>query len=136
MEGPDSPLFANLFIVALLVISMDKEVIQQTRAISREIVKKEFPEEQEHFDLLFDLTIQEIEELEPGKEEEFLEQIRAAHPDRVLGFTPYVIIYTFQVLIDPSCEPTEEVIRRRILEILKHENSKKIPGISEHLTDI
>ncbi|KYK33855.1 MAG: hypothetical protein AYK19_12875 [Theionarchaea archaeon DG-70-1] len=67
---------------------MDEQVIQQAKVISREIVKKEFPEEEEYFDFLFDLTIQEIKELEPGKEAEFLREMRAVHPELVLGYTP------------------------------------------------
>jgi hypothetical protein len=55
---------------------MDEKTIQQAREISREIVRNEFPEEEEYFDFLFDLTIQEIEELEPGKETEFLREMR------------------------------------------------------------
>ena len=55
---------------------MDKNFIQEVRTISREIVRKEFPEEEEYFDFLFDLTIQEIEELEPGDEAKFLREIR------------------------------------------------------------
>ena len=55
---------------------MDKKVIQQAREISYEIVRNEFPEEEEYFDFLFDLTIQEIQELEPGKEMEFLREVR------------------------------------------------------------
>lgn len=55
---------------------MDEQVIQQAKVISREIVEKEFPEEEEYFDFMFDLTIQEIKELEPGKEAEFLREMR------------------------------------------------------------
>lgn len=56
--------------------SMDEQIIQQVKVISHKIVEKEFPEEEEYFDFLFDLTIQEIKELEPGKEAEFLREMR------------------------------------------------------------
>ena len=45
---------------------MDAQSTQEVRMISHEIVKKEFPDEEEYFDFLSDLTIPEIEELEPG----------------------------------------------------------------------
>ena len=51
-------------------------IIKATREFSREIVEKQFPEEEEYFDFLFDLTIEEIGELKPGKETEFLREIR------------------------------------------------------------
>ena len=106
--------------------------------ISRKIVEKEFPEEEEYFDFLFDLTIQEIEELEPGKEVEFLRQMRAVHPELTLGFTPLVIIFAIQILTEATPERiTEDIIKKRITKILKDENErKKISGISKHLTDI
>ena len=51
-------------------------VIRATREFSREIVERQFPDEEEFLDFLFDLVIREIEELKPGKETEFLEEIR------------------------------------------------------------
>ncbi|MBU7045395.1 MAG: SIR2 family protein [Theionarchaea archaeon] len=44
---------------------MDEYTIQEVKTISRDIVRNEFPEEEEYFDFLFDLTMQEIEDLEP-----------------------------------------------------------------------
>lgn len=55
---------------------MDEYTIQEVKTISRDIVRNEFPEEEEYFDFLFDLTMQEIEELEPDDETEFLKKIR------------------------------------------------------------
>lgn len=76
---------------------MDEQSIQEVKTISHEIVRKEFPDEEEYFDFLFDLIIPELEELEHGKEPEFLREIRAVHP-LALGFTPAVIAVVFQVL--------------------------------------
>jgi len=117
---------------------MDEKVIQQARALSRKIVEKEFPEEEEYFDFLFDLTIQEIEELEPGKEAEFLKEMRAVHPELVLGFTPIVIILAVQILTEPPQERvTENKIKQRIARILKDENeTRKLSKISKYLIDI
>jgi len=56
--------------------NFDENFIQEVKTISRKIVEEEFPEEEEYFDFLFDLVIQEIEELEPGKEGEFLREMR------------------------------------------------------------
>lgn len=55
---------------------MDENIIQEVKTISRDIVINEIPEEEEYFDFLFDLTMQEIEELEPEDEIEFLKEIR------------------------------------------------------------
>lgn len=49
---------------------MDKQLVQEARRISLEIVKKEFPDEEKNFDFIFDLIIQVLEELELGKETE------------------------------------------------------------------
>ena len=73
----------NLFIYRLPERSMkkqsakytDEQFIQEVKKISREIVKEEFPEE-EYFDFLFELIIPELQEMEPGKEGEFLREIR------------------------------------------------------------
>ena len=117
---------------------MDEQIIQQTKIISREIVEKEFPKEEEYFDFLFDLTIQEIRELERGKEAEFLRQMRAAHPELVLGFTPIIIILTVQILTEATHHRiTKDIIKKRIAAILKDENERKrLSGISKYLTDI
>ena len=54
----------------------DEQIIQKVRVISREIVEKEFPEEAEYFDFLFDLTIEEIGDFKSMKEIEFLKEMR------------------------------------------------------------
>lgn len=76
---------------------MDEQFIQEVKTTSREIVEKEFPDEEEYFDFLFDLIIPELQEMEPGKEAEFLREIRAVHPF-TLGCTTVVIAVAFQVL--------------------------------------
>lgn len=103
---------------------MDEQVIQQAKEISRKIVEKEFPEEEEYFDFLFDLTIQEIKELEPGKEAEFLREMRAVHPELVLGYTPIIIIITVQFL-------GEFTYRSLKKPKIKDEIAKKAAGIVE-----
>jgi len=114
---------------------MDEQVIQQAKVISRKIVEKEFPEEKEYFDFLFNLTIQEIEELEPGKEEEFLRQMRAVHPELVLGYTPIIIILTIQVLGDFAYHTvaTRDIIKKRIAAILGDNNSREASIILNNL---
>lgn len=109
---------------------MDEKVIQQARALSYEIVKNEFPDEEEYFDFLFDLTIQEIQELGPGEEMEFLREMRTAHPVIALGFTPAIIILTVQLLgrfIHDSL--TGEEIKNEILnkteEISENDKERK-----------
>lgn len=54
---------------------MEKNFIQEVKTISREIVEKEFPEEEKYFGFIFDLIIQEIEEPESGKERDFFKEI-------------------------------------------------------------
>lgn len=76
---------------------MDEATIQLVKKISREIVRKEFPDEEEYFDFLFDLVIERLQEVEPGKEPEFLKELRTLHPI-VEGGTAAVITLTFQVL--------------------------------------
>jgi hypothetical protein len=76
---------------------MDEQGVQEVKTVSREIVEKEFPDEEEYFDFLFDLVIPELQETEPGKEAEFLREIRAVHP-LALGCTTVVITVAFQVL--------------------------------------
>lgn len=49
---------------------MDEKVIQQAKTISYEIVKNEFPDDEEYFDFLFDLIILEFRD--EGKFAEFL----------------------------------------------------------------
>jgi hypothetical protein len=112
---------------------MDERTIQEVRKISHEIVRNEFPEEEEYFDFLFDLTIQEIEELEPGRETEFLREMRAVHPELVLGYTPIIIILTVQILGDftHSTLVTEDIIKKKIESISE---SKEISGLSKYFT--
>ena len=74
----------------------DEQFIQEVKKISREIVKENFPEEEEYFDFLFELIMPELQEMEPGEEAEFLREIRGAHP-LALGCTA-VISVVFQVL--------------------------------------
>jgi len=121
--------------MVLPVNCMDEQVIQQAKVISRKIVEKEFPEEKEYFDFLFNLTIQEIEELEPGKEEEFLRQMRAVHPELVLGYTPIIIILTIQVLGDFAYHTvaTRDIIKKRIAAILGDNNSREASIILNNL---
>jgi len=120
---------------------MDEQVIQQAKVISREIVKKEFPEEEEYFDFLFDLTIQEIKELEPGKEAEFLREMRAVHPELVLGYTPIIIIITVQFLGEftyRSLKKNEikDEIAKKAVEIVENKNEQqKISIISDYLIE-
>ncbi len=113
---------------------MDEQFIREVRAISHEIVKNEFPEEEEYFDFLFDLTMQEIEELEPGKEAEFLREIRAVHPELVLGYTPVIIILAVQILGDFTHDKlvSEDIIKRKIEKILGGKDSREIHGLSKY----
>ena len=112
---------------------MDERIIQQAKIISRKIVEEEFPDEKEYFDFLFDLTIQEIEELEPGKEAAFLKQMRAVHPEVVLGYTPIIIILAVQVLGDVIYNTIESkgTIKKRIAAILN--DNKETSVITRHL---
>ena len=122
---------------------MDEKVIQKVRSISYEIVKNEFPDEEEYFDFLFDLTMQEIKKLEPGKEAEFLREIRAIHPELILGYTPIIIILTVQVLTEVTHreisgkvgkeKEMKKLINEKIRVLLKDENNKrKLSGIFKH----
>ena len=112
---------------------MDERTIQEVRKISHEIVRNEFPDEEEYFDFLFDLTIQEIQELEPGRETEFLREMRAVHPELVLGYTPIIIILTVQILGDFTHKTlvTEDIIKKKIESISE---SKEILGLSKYFT--
>lgn len=123
------------FYIPLVVNTMDERFIQQVKTISREIVANEFPEEEEYFDFLFDLTIQEIEELEPGKEAEFLREMRAVHPELVLGYTPIVIIISVQILTEVTHRKiTENTIKKKVAAILEDDsNDEKISAICKHL---
>ena len=122
---------ANLFMRECISTFMDEETIQEAKRISHEIVRNEFPDEEEYFDFLFDLTIQEIQELEPGKETEFLREMRAVHPELVLGYTPIIIILTVQILGDFTHRnlATEDIIKKRIESISE---SKEILGLSKY----
>lgn len=94
---------------------MDEHTLQKVKALSREIVEEEFPEEAEYFDFVFNLTIDEIEELEPGKEEEFLKDIRAIYPELALGFAPIIIMLAIQKLQDTTYRSlTDEAIKKEI----------------------
>lgn len=126
---------------------MDEQIIQQSREISRKIVEKEFPDEKEFFDFTFDLVIQELEELEPGKEVEFLREIRVVHPEMVLGFTPIVIILTFHVLTKViqrkvtegviEGESIKDIIEKKAATMLKDEgNRRRLSDISKCFEDI
>lgn len=125
---------------------MDEQIFQLSREISRKIVEKEFPHEEEYFDFVFDLVIQEIEELEPGKEAEFLREMRAVQPEMILGYTPIVIILTIQILTDIiHCKVTEGIteeesiksaIGKKAATILKDESDRrKLLGISKYFED-
>ena len=115
---------------------MDEKVIQQAKAISHEIVKNEFPDEEEYYDFLFDLTIQEIQELEPGKETELLREIRAIHPELILGYTPIIIILTVQILRGFTLDMTETTIRDKIAHVVKDKNEQeKLAPIFKYLME-
>ncbi len=125
---------------------MDEKAIQQARDISHKIIKNEFPDEEEYFDFLFDLTIQEIEELEPGKEAKFLREMRAAYPELVLGYAPIVVILTVQVLTEINRrkisrkkekeEEMKDLIDKNIRGILEDEISRrKFSGVSKYFED-
>ena len=105
---------------------MDEQFIQQVRTVSQEIVANEFPDEEEYFDFLFGLTIQEIEELEPGKEVEFLREIRVIHPELALGFTPLIIVLTVQILGDftHGTPVPEETTKKKIADLLKNDEGR------------
>lgn len=77
---------------------MDEQFIQEVKTVSREIVEKEFPDEEEYFDFLFDLVIPELQDMEPGKEAETLKKIRDEHPSARKRTTD-VISTAFQVLV-------------------------------------
>jgi hypothetical protein len=112
---------------------MDEQFIQKVRDVSREIVANEFPDEEEYFDFLFDLTIQEIEDLEPGKEMDFLREIRVIHPELALGFTPIIIILTVQILGDFTHDKpvADTMIKQKIADILGN-NKEKIPVLYKY----
>lgn len=121
---------------------MDEQIIQLSREISRKIVEKEFSHEKEYFDFVFDLTIQEIEELEPGKEAEFLREIRAIHPEMILGYTPIIIILTVQILTDiihrkvTEEESIKNTVGKKAATILKDESDRrKLLNISKYFKD-
>ena len=116
-----------------ILTPMDERTIQEVRKISHEIVRNEFPDEEEYFNFLFDLTIQEIQELEPGRETEFLREMRAVHPELVLGYTPIIIILTVQILGDFTHKTlvTEDIIKKKIESISE---SKEILGLSKYFT--
>ena len=105
----------------------DKQLIQEAKLISREIVKEKYPEEEEYFDFLFELIIPELQEMEPGKEAEFLREIRGAHP-LALGCTA-VITVVFQVLAQYKYYNinTEETVENDVVTEEKVE--KVIAGI-------
>ena len=105
----------------------DKQLVQEAKLISREIVKENFPEEEEYFDFLFELIIPELQEMEPGKEAEFLREIRGAHP-LALGCTA-VITVVFQVLAQYKYYNinTEETVENDVVTEEKVE--KVIAGI-------
>ena len=108
----------------------DKQIIQEVKLSSREIVKEKYPEEEEYFDFLFELIIPELQEMEPGKEAEFLREIRGAHP-LALGCTA-VITVVFQVLAkrtyrEMDMDDIEDIIKEDVQRILDDllENNKQ-----------
>lgn len=114
---------------------MDEQTIQEIRALSQEIVINEFPQEREYFDSLFDLTIREIEGLEPGKEAEFLKDMKTIlPPELVLGYSPIVIIIIVQItrnityLRMPEDENREKIanaVKDKITNVVKDKNEQK-----------
>lgn len=127
---------------------MDEQLVQEVKAVSREIVEKEFPEEEEYFDFLSNLIIPELQKLKPGEEPQFLREIRAVHP-LALGCTAVVITIVFQVLTqikyrviegegDKDGIITEESIKKVTIAILGNteveEQFSEIPKIlMEHI---
>ena len=110
--------------------TMDEQFIQEVKAVSREIVEKKFPEEVEYFDSLFDLIIPELQEIEPGKETEFLRKIRTEHPS-AFNRSTVIITAVFQVLarytyytLDVDIDILPEDIWR-ILEKLAEDKDKE-----------
>lgn len=104
-----------------------EQIAQQIRVVSREIVEREFPDELEYFDFLFDLIVEEIRELELGEGVEFLREIRLVNPVLVLGYTPLVIIILFQILNEPihGTMVIENMIKERIVNILKDDDDRE-----------
>jgi hypothetical protein len=124
----------------------DEQFIQEVKKISREIVKENFPEEEEYFDFLFELIMPELQEMEPGEEAEFLREIRGVHP-LALGCTA-VITVVFQVLaqyryfsIDTEVTVkndvvTEEKVEKIVTNILGDgEEQENFSGIPQKLVE-
>ncbi|MBU7046361.1 MAG: hypothetical protein HXS54_07970 [Theionarchaea archaeon] len=114
----------------------DEQFIQEVKKISREIVKENFPEEEEYFDFLFELIMPELQEMEPGEEAEFLREIRGAHP-LALGCTA-VITVVFQVLakytyrnmdVDDLEDILPEDIRRIIAETVEGKDQEELSEV-------
>lgn len=120
---------------------MDEATIQLVKKISREIVRKEFPDEEEYFDFLFELVIERLQEVEPGEKPEFLRDLRALHP-LVEGGTAAVITLTFQVLsrytfsdIENQSDETDYSLTQEDLDrILPYLDEKSVER--EKLSDI
>ena len=119
--------------------TMDEQFIQEVKAVSREIVEKEFLEEVEHFDSLFDLILPELQEIEPGKETEFLRKIRTEHPS-AFNRTTVVITAVFQVLarynyyaLDEDIDIHSEDIWRIFEKLVEDKNKEEYSEVPEIL---
>ena len=123
-------------------VELDEHVIQEMKTISREVVEKEFPDEEEYFDFLFDLIMPELQEMEPGEEPEFLKEIRAVYP-LALGWTPVVITAVFQIVtqviyrdINPNDTNEKIITQKGISKIIEDilgdsEEQENLSGISK-----
>jgi hypothetical protein len=104
---------------------MDEQLVDKARVLSREVVEKEFPEEAEYFDFLFDLTIEGIEKKKKGGETEAVRGLRALYPELV--YTVVVATLAVQVLTDFTHRTliTEESVRDKIAALLESEDERK-----------
>jgi tetratricopeptide (TPR) repeat protein len=120
-------------------LEVSKQIDQQAKIISREIIEKEFPDELENFDSIFDFTSQKTREIESEEGEEFSRLERAKHPEIAVGYTQAIINVTTQILSDFTHQNivTEDKIRRRIAGIFEDEDKRGgIPDISKYFTDL
>lgn len=104
---------------------MDEQLVDKARVLSREVVEKEFPEEAEYFDFLFDLTMEGLEKKKKGGEAEAVRGLRALYPELV--YTVIVATLAVQVLTDFTHRTliTEELIKKKITALLESEDERK-----------
>jgi hypothetical protein len=106
-------------------MTMDEQLVDKARVLSREVVEKEFPEEAEYFDFLFDLTMEGLEKKKNGEEAEAVRGLRALYPELV--YTVIVATLAVQVLADFTHRTliTEELIKEKIAALLESEDERK-----------